>query len=74
MSDIFGGLYVFIERILSTLLTRYMSDFIPSEPVLVERTEVDKSKRNVLMEVDEFKEGGHQVSSCQTSWLLLRTT
>lgn len=74
MSDIFGGLHVFIERILNILLTRYVPDFILTGPVLVERTEVDKSKQNGLREVDEFKEEGHQVSSCQTSWLHLRTT
>lgn len=44
MRDIFGGLRILIERILSIPLNRYVSDFILSGPVLVERTEVDKSK------------------------------
>lgn len=74
MNAIFGGLHGFIERILSILLTRDVLDFILSGPVLVERSETDRSRRNVFDEVDEAKEEEHRVSSCQSSWLLLRTT
>lgn len=49
MSVIFGGLHVFMERILTILLTRDVSDFILSGLVLAERTEVDRTQRDALM-------------------------
>lgn len=54
MSVIFGGLHDSIE----VFLTRDISDFILSGPELTERTEVDRNKRNVLIEVDEAREVG----------------
>lgn len=45
----FGGLCVFMQRILTIFLTRDVSDFILSGLVLAERTEVDRTKRDALM-------------------------
>lgn len=49
MSVIFGGLHVFMERIMRILLTRDVSDSILSGLVLAERTEVDRTQRDALM-------------------------